>query len=355
MAKTSQEITLKQLYESIAELFSFLLLKWKVIVISGIIGASIGLTVAFFTKKVYFGELVFALEEKNNSMGAYAAIASQFGIDLGGGSGSGAFGGDNLIELLKTRLMLEKTLTTPVIIEGDTELLINRYIDFNELRKSWNKKPELQNLTFDIHQSRSSYSRLQDSVLNKIQTSIKKKMLTIKRTDKRLNMVSVVCESTDELFSKHFPEELLINASNFYIQTKTKKIKTNIGLLEYKIDSVKRILDIRLYGAANSQDQNLNIVTAKQKVPLVQQQIDIQLLTTVYAELSKNIELSRFSLMRDEPILNVIDSPILPLRIEKASKLFNLIVYGIIAGILAIIVLIVQRNISEKSENEENG
>ncbi len=354
MADTSQVVTLEQLFNQIAKWVAFLLTKWKVIVISGIIGASIGLTVAVFTKKVYLGELIFALEEKNNSLGAYAAIASQFGVELGGGSGSGAFGGDNLIELLKTRLMIEKTLTNPVVINGDTELLINRYIDYNELRDNWKNKPELENLTFDIHQPRSSYSRVQDSVLNKIQTTIKKSMLTIRRTDKRLNMVAVVCTSEDELFSKHFPEELLLNASNFYIQTKTKKIKTNISLLEYKIDSVKRLLDIRLYGAANAQDQNLNIVTAKQKVPLVQKQIDIQLLTTVYAELSKNMELSRFALMRDEPILNVIDSPILPLKVEKASKAFNIIVYGFVSGLLAIIVLTIKKNISENRVNANN-
>ncbi len=119
MTETSKEISLGQVYQQILLVIKFLLSKWKLLLLTGIVGAGIGLAIAFTSKKVYFGELVFAFEEKSNSLGSYAAIASQFGLDMGGG-GAGTFSGDNLVELLKSRLMIERALTTPVVIDGDT-------------------------------------------------------------------------------------------------------------------------------------------------------------------------------------------------------------------------------------------
>jgi hypothetical protein len=53
--------------------------------------------------------LSFALEEDGGGGGGVLSLASQFGFDLGT-SGGGAFTGSNLIELFKSRSMVEKTL-----------------------------------------------------------------------------------------------------------------------------------------------------------------------------------------------------------------------------------------------------
>ena len=351
MTDTTSEITIKELYIQLKEAVNFLLTQWKIILLVGLLSGILGFTYAFFQKKKFIGELTFALEEKSSSMGSYAAIASQFGLDLGGGSNGGAFAGDNLVELIKTRLMIEKTLINPVIIAGDTELLINRFIEYNNLHETWQDKAELQHIKFEVGVPRSAYTLIQDSILNQIQLHVKKNMLSVKRIDKKLNMVSVVCVSEDELFAKYFTQELVGNTSSFYIDSKTKKAKKNIAILENKIDSVKATLDNRLYGAAIFQDQNTNGIRAQVKVPFAKQQIDIQLLTVVYAELSKNIELSKFSLMREEPLVQIIDAPILPLKVEKVGKLFSMLIWGLMGGILIIIYLLAKKKVDKIKNN----
>jgi hypothetical protein len=221
----ANEYTIKELWLLGIEWFRYLLSQWKIIIVLGLIGAVVGLIYAYRGKKKYTARLTFALEEKSGTLGSYAAIASQFGVDLGGGNSSGAFTGDNLLELMKSRLMVEKTLLSEVEIEGKTDLLINRYIEFKKLKEKWENVERLQTLEFKIGVPRKQYSLIQDSVLNSIQDGIVKQSIAINRFDKRLNLVYIECKSEDELFAKYFTEILVSNASSFYIETKTKKIK----------------------------------------------------------------------------------------------------------------------------------
>src|SRR3954467_9549239 len=117
--KRDEEVSLKELLQKLVEWWRYLLSKWLVIGVFGIIGAGLGLTYALVKKPKYSAELTFVLEEnKSSSLGAYAGLASQFGLDLGGGGGSGIFAGDNILEFLKSRFMVEKALLSPVEVDG---------------------------------------------------------------------------------------------------------------------------------------------------------------------------------------------------------------------------------------------
>jgi uncharacterized protein involved in exopolysaccharide biosynthesis len=129
-------ISIKDLILKIGKWRKYLISKWKIILIAAIIGGAIGLVYAILKKTIYKAELSFALEDEKSSasgLGSALGLASQFGIDLGGGGG--AFSGDNLLELMKSRSIVESTLLTPITIKGKTQTLAELYISFNDLRK----------------------------------------------------------------------------------------------------------------------------------------------------------------------------------------------------------------------------
>jgi hypothetical protein len=128
----------------------------------------------------------------------------------------------------------------------------------------------------------------------------------------------------------------------FILKRKPKKSRSNVAILEHKIDSVKRLLDNLLYSSAASQDENLNLVRSRTKVPYLQKQIDIQLLTAAYIELTKNHEISSYSLLREEPLVQIIDTPILPLKFEKRGKLTSMILFGVLFGSVCAAFLIIK-------------
>jgi uncharacterized protein involved in exopolysaccharide biosynthesis len=57
----------------------------------------------------------------------------------------------------------------------------------------------------------------------------------------------------------------------------------------------------------------------------------------------KQTELAKVTLRKETPLIQVIDSPILPLKIEKFGKVKGVLIGGILSGFLVVLVLIVRR------------
>lgn len=336
-----EEVSLKELVQKAIFWWKYLLSKWKIILIIGVVGVLLGLGYSYIKKPIYNATLTFALEEKGSSGSGIGAIASQFGFDIGGGNG-GIFAGDNIIELLKSRYLIEKTLLTKAQIEEKENLLVNRFITFNKFNETWSKDPLLSGLKF-TNNNRETFSLQQDSVLELIYKVVMGGMLNVSKIDKKLSIISVSVTSQDELFAKLFCENLVRNVTNFYIETKTSKSRANVALLEHRVDSVRRELDNAIYSRAQLSDQNLGLVRQQAAVPKIKQELKVQMLSAMYGELIKNLEFSKLALMREEPLIQVIDHPILPLEKKQLGKIKGGILGGVLLFFLTIVYLVLKR------------
>ncbi|TSJ40295.1 lipopolysaccharide biosynthesis protein [Mucilaginibacter corticis] len=324
-ANNSDEISLKEVVLKIKEWYRFILSKWKVILIGGFIGGILGLTYSYLKKTIYKAELSFALEDEKSSgggLGAAMGLASQFGIDLGGGNSGGVFSEDNLLELMKSRSMVENTLLTAISINGQQQTLAELYISFNKYRPDWSNKPALKNIRFLPNADRSKFSLQQDSILGVFYKDITKNNLTVDRTDKKSTIITVKVNSKNELFSKFFTEILAKTVSDFYVETKTKKSVQNVAILQRQTDSVRHELNAAITGVASSGDLNPNPNPALQilRVPSQHRQIDVQANQAILTQLVANLELSKIALRKETPLIQVIDKPILPLEKDQFGK-----------------------------------
>lgn len=341
----NDEISLKELLLKIKEWYFYLLSEWKIIVLAGIIGAALGLTYSFIKKPIYTATLSFALEdEKSGGLGGALGLASSFGLDLGG-SGGGAFSASNLIELFKSRSMVEKTLLSPVVIDGKTISLAEMYIQNNEWRKGWGKNPDLVKLEFVPNANRQKFTRIQDSVMGVIYTNLSKSALSVGQKDKEVSIISIDVISNDELFSKCFCEALAKEVSDFYINTKSKKSRENMLILERQSDSIRRELNGAITGVAVANDNtfNLNPALNVRRAPSARRQVDVQANTAILTELVKQTELAKVTLRKETPLIQIIDKPIFPLPKEKFGKAKGLLLGGFLGGFLAVLIMIVRR------------
>ena len=344
-AGEADEISLKELILKIREWWNYLLSRWLIILAAGLIGGLIGLSYAFYKKPIYKAELSFALEDDKTgiSMGGALGLASQFGFDLGG-SGGGAFSGDNLLELMKSRTMVQKTLLTEVDVNGKKQTLAEHYIDFNDLRARWKKKVELNSMQFLPGADPEKFSRTQDSLLGEFHKAIIKSNLSVAKIDKKLSIISVNVNSENEQFSKYFSEILVKEVSDFYVETKTKRSSQNVDILQTQTDSVRRALNSAIIGVASSVDANPNANPSRQvlRVPSQRRQVDVQANTAILTELIKNLEVSKASLRKETPLIQVIDRPILPLEKERFGKLKGTAIGFFLFSFLTAIVLLIQ-------------
>jgi hypothetical protein len=332
----NEEISLKELLQNAAEWFAYFKSQWKIIFLAGIIGGLLGLVYSYIKKPIYTAKLSFAIEEKSST--GLSSIAAQFGLGGIGGGDGGVFSGGNMIELLKSRFLIEKTLLSKVPINGKSDLLINRYISFNKLDQKWAEKINLANLKF-TNSDRSTFSLQQDSVLGEITASLIKNNVSIAQKDKKLSIINISVNSTDELFAKVFSEKLIETVTDFYIETKTKKSRGNVMLLQNRADSVQRELNAALYGRAQFGDQNMGLIRQQAAVPKLKQEMKVQMLSALYGELVKNLEFAKLTLMREEPLMQIIDQPILPLPKERLGKLKAIVMGGFLFGFLSLVSL----------------
>ena len=339
------QITLKELFEKAKDWYVYFLSKWKIILVAGFIGAIIGLGYSLIKKPVYIAALTFAVEDdKSGDSGGVLSLASQFGISLGG-SGGGVFAGSNLIELFKSRSMVEKTLMKPVAYKGDTISFAEMYIQNMKWREKWNGKPRFEKIQFFPNTKRKYFTRAHDSILGIIYTDLSKNWLSVGQKDKKVDIITIEFSSKNEQFSKDFCEELAKQVALFYVTTKSKKARTNMVILERQTDSIRRELNNAISGVATANDNtfNLNPALNVRRVPSSRKQVDVQANAAILTELVKQTELAKVSFRRETPLIQVLDRPIYPLKKDKVGKLKGTVFGGFFSVFFLFLFLLAKK------------
>ncbi|NLU94405.1 Wzz/FepE/Etk N-terminal domain-containing protein [Chitinophaga sp. Ak27] len=347
MDKNSDQISFKELLLNIQEWWVYLWKKKWVIIPVSFVGAALGVCLAFLSEPRYEAEITFVVEgQDQNPLSAYMGLASQFGLNMGGSGG--VFEGDNIMEFLKSRLMVEQALMSPVKgPDANKKTLAELFIEINEVRKEWETKPELKNVRFLVGESRENFTRLQDSILDRIHQKILNEYLSVDKPDKKLSFISAKCTSPNEVFSKQFVEQLVKEAILFYISTKTQKAKSNIDRLQGQSDSLRTLLNKKTYAVAATQDINLNPARQVAGVGVEVEMRDKAVLQTMYGEIVRNLELSKIAMSQETPVIQIVDRPIYPLPKKKLGKMKGLLIGGIALGFITILVLILRKIFSD--------
>jgi hypothetical protein len=337
------EISLKELIEKGKALFTYFMgYKW-VIASVGLFGGILGFGYAHFTKEIlYESKLTFTVDGANSGGGgAMLGLASQFGLNIGGAGTSSLFAGQNLYAFLKSNKIIQGSLLRPLdeIPQGN---LLNYYL-------SVTKKESLKDgiLTyFPLELERKSYSRSQDSLLAVITEEIKDD-IQASNEDKKVSISQLSVISSDEYFSWKLTNFLIEEASKLYLDLKVGKMKRSLEIQQQRIDSVQRMLNSSMVSAAVEMDRGLGLVTQAPKVNSAKLQMNAQMLGILYGELTKSLEMTKYSLSQQEPIIEIIDPTIRPLT--KIGK--RRVTYGIfgflIACILILFYLSVNRSLSK--------
>jgi capsule polysaccharide export protein KpsE/RkpR len=341
------EISVRELVSKFKLGIRYIKSKWVILLWFCLFGILIGIIYSLIESPTYKAISTFVLQESSHSgglnLGQYASVASLAGIELGGGSEKGLFQGDNILELYKSRLMIEKALLSPVEINGKRQLLIDRYIQSKSLLDTWKKSDNIRNINFIGNPKK--FSRVQDSLMREITKYINKHILSVTKPDKKLSIINVEIKFKDEIFAQLLNQTLVQTVNNFYVQTQIRKTFQNVQVLQHQADSVRNILNSSIGRVAASTDANPNPnpTIHALMVPYQKKQIDVQANTAIYAEVVKNLEVSKISLRQETPLIQLIDEPILPLEYDKVGKIMGALI-GLISGFfLGLIYLLFAR------------
>lgn len=338
--KATDELTLKELVLKGKEWFAYLWgYKW-IILLFATLGGGLGFAYAkYMTKPTYIAQVTFTMEQKVGGASALGGLASSLGLgDIGGASQSGMFGGENILMLMKSNRIIHEALKEPLDeLKGDH--LLNAYINnhFEEAIKDKRLKlfpKEIDTLTF---------TREQDSVLLLVTKSIREEQLLADRADKKNTIIKLEVKDENEYWAYLFSKMLVKHAIDLYMDIKVGKLIATEQDLTRKRDSIRGMLDGSITTLAYETDLNSHTPLMRYKTNQAKKQIDVEVLKTMYGNIIQNLEMTKFQRSQEEPIIEIIDEPILPLSMEKYGKVKGVIMGGFLTGFLIFGFLVLKR------------
>jgi len=339
----SSELIIVDLVKKGKESIIFLLGKWKTLFLVAVITGLIGIVKTWLQDPKYTAQMTFVAEnEKGGGLGGYASIAAQFGLDIGGGGSGSAFAEENLVELLKSRMLIDKTLLSTY----NNNLFIEQYITNHRINKNWSKDTALSKINFQSKLD-GGYERKRDSIFNSIANNIILNEIAVDKVDKKLDIIYIKMSDLDMIYAKRFIEKLASNAIAFYTSYKTEKNQTNVNILQRQTDSVKAMLFGSINDVASINDLNVNPIKQSLRTNGQKRQIDLQVNSALYTELLKNLELAKLTLRKETPLIQIIDTPKLPLKNEKKGRLFMGVIFGFLGSFLCALFLLIKKWVAE--------
>ncbi len=338
------EFSLNKLFADRINDVKYVLKFKKTLALVLIVGALAGALTAWFWKPTYTARLTFVVDDSKSSgsAGGLASLAGQFGFNLDGlGGASGVLAGDNVQELIKSQKLIKKTLLTAY---DSTQTLADRYAAVYKLNKKWLKyNPDGKITRFPADDKHNS--RLQDSLLHEIITLILSGEFGIAKTDKKLGFFEVNTTMCDEKLAQLFCTRMIKQSTDFFISTKTKRLRNNVNRLQHRADSIGQILNRKTYAAsaANQSLLDLNPAYTSANANADIRERDKIVLSSIFSETVKNLESSKTMLAQETPTVQIVDEPELPLKKNRLKYSIAILSGFILSGILFSFYILLSR------------
>ena len=332
MSADNQEIQLKDILLKIKELKNEMLSNSIKISFFIFLFVFVSLLLVFFQDSQYKAELSFVVEDKQQSapLSSMSGLASQFGFDLFSSSNS-TFSQKNIMELIKSRGVVSKTLMQKSLINRKSDFFISHYLSIYNLDKNWENHEDLKELSFN-----NQLSVIHDSVITLIWEDIIENDLDVELKNDETDIIYLSFICPNEQFAKLFSESLISEMSKMYISHQTKQSSNTIRFLQNRADSVFFELEKAEEDFARVKDINQRIIKASGRLKELRLMRNVEVLNTMYLELVKNLEVSKLTLLNQTPIIQVIDKPILPLKDTKISMGLTVIISFLLALFISV-------------------
>jgi hypothetical protein len=351
-------ITFKEFVKAIKSWFDYLKSYWVKFLFIGFIGGCIGFFYASNQPITFTSKLTFVVEEgkgAGSSLGGLASLAGQFGVDVGSSSGGGILTGDNLLLYFKSPSLAREVLLSKYDSKSNKSIA-DEYAKVHGLKKLWEQNKKIGKVEFKVLNKSIVYTRLQDSLLQEIINNINAKQFQVSKTDKKAGFIDVVSTMQSELLAKIYCERIVQKVVERYISIKTQRQNATVNKLQSRVDSLAFLLKQKTLSGASLQNtssiMDINpIYKTGTNVAVETTLRDKTLLATIFASVTQNLELAKFTLSQETPVIQIIDSPILPLKKNKLSRLKTAILGSILISFLFLFGLIIRRVYSDLMKN----
>lgn len=317
----------------------------KVIIMAGIIGAVVGLVVAFSLPKEYSVTVKLSRESNKSSTSGLSSAASMLGF---GNYFSGS-DGDALSMLLYPEILASNPFALelynmPVTTEKGERMPLNEYMGTQ--RVVWWKW--LMGLPVKAVRTvigifrREDDSRAEDHILDPFRLSLKetsqlnaiKKSMTV-AIDRNTAVATITVTLQDPLVSATLADSVVTKLQHYISDYRTKKAVNDYEYLE----NLYRERQEEYYDAqqryATYVDGNRSLYTQRSMVERERLQNDMNQAYQIYSQVASQLQVARAKVQEDKPVFVVVNPATVPIKAASPNKKMILVVFVFLACVIA--------------------
>ncbi|MGK0364414.1 MAG: hypothetical protein ACI85O_001471 [Saprospiraceae bacterium] len=366
------EMSLKDIILLVKDYLEEIKFHWKLIPLCILPIAGFLLFQAFTTTSVYPARITFMVtEEKGQDLGSIGGLLGSFG--LGGGGDQSESSLEKVLQLFRSRRIIEETFFQKVTIEGRTDMIANFLVEtygMGELlkpykvlgffsKKKWVDELDDLGTAFKFQgndiEKFSTNERLMLKVLYVLLVGDAKagiEPMVGSTIDEKSGIMSISLSTVSDDVTYEMLLALYDQLSAYYIDKTVEKQVKIFEIAQFKTDSINIQLQLADRKLAEFEDGNRNLVWVRGELERNKLNRKMRILEILYGEAIKQLELSDFALRRKTPYVEIIDKPSLPIGSEGASKSKALLI-GIVAGTFLALIFILGRKVLRDALKEE--
>lgn len=339
---TFNNTELKQVILSFKDWMAYIVASWKIVLLITLVGTALGALVALLATPKYYATATFVLDNHTKANPVAALAGTMMEMDLE--KEDNLFSGDNLIWLYGSDKMIKETLLSNPA--GSQESLMATFLTVDKgiatiQRKIQQKYPQSKPFP---KKGMDTADLGQQYLLAKAVLIIRKDYLKVDMEDNASGVIRVQMTSKNELFTLSFVNEIVNRVNSFYTLTKTKKAQEKVNVLLRKVNDFSKDMNKSMYQAAAAADAipyaNPNIQSLRIKPE--REVVDVQVNSTLYTTMIQQLELAKVTLAEYTPLIQMVDVPILPLKVVK-PRLPIAVFFGTLLAFIAIVFYLVAR------------
>lgn len=312
-----------------------LLVKKKFIIKCSIIGAVVGIIIAFSIPKEYTSTVVLTTGTGESAKGNMGILASMAGINLGGAQTDEVFSPDLYPDVLNSTPFIRGLLDINV---EDDEQSINTslyyYINDNQKFPWWSYILKAPSALIDIFSSKEvTYDK---SINNNSRFMSKEEMNLIEfikksyiiKTDKKTGITSINVTLQSPKISAFLADTLTSYLQDYIIEQRTKKANTDLINAEKLYEQARKDYYISQQNLASFADANMNVISAKYRINQEKLQNEASIAYSVYNQMAQQVQMNKIKVQDNTPVFTIIQPAIEPLFAEKPKK--KIIIIGLL-------------------------
>jgi len=361
----------------------------KTIIITVVVFLFLGIFVAVVSPEEYTSEVVL-MPQSGSSSGGASGLLRQFGGLAGvslGGSSSGSIGVNLYPDIAQSTPFFLNMVDQSIFISNmDTTVTIKSYVtevieppitDYIKqytiglpkllislpikLIGSFKEKPKVADPTLlkvtEPVDTLTQTEAANDSVQNVIKLdgqeigAIGKLRQRIETTIEDNGMLRVSATMPDPYAAAQVTELSVDFLTNYLIEYKTEKSKSNLAFLEEQYEQAQIKYFRTQQRLAQFRDRNSNIVSARAQTELERLENENQLTYQVYQGLAQQLEQARITVQEETPIFKVLEPVQIPLSASSPNRELIIFIFtflGIFTGFAIAVIDIIYAYVKPK-------